>query len=179
MDAPEGFGAWLKSKNIRLSALLLTHAHFDHVVDAAEIAATHGCKVYASEKSTPETRLEEFLFRMAGISIAIQDYPVDLPLKELDSISVCGIDFDLAHVPGHSPDSVVFFDRLNRQLFSGDTLMAGTMGRTDFPGGGTQMLISGIRIKLLPLGDDVVVWSGHGDVTTIGEERFWVEGGRF
>lgn len=179
VDAPEGFAAWLKSKNIRLSALLLSHAHFDHVVDAAEIAINHGCQVYAWEKSTPETRLEDFLLRMAGISIVIQDYPLHVALKGMESIQVCGIDFDLAHVPGHSPDSVVFFDKLHRQLFSGDTLMAGTMGRTDFPGGGTQMLISGIRTKLLPLGDDVTVWSGHGEATTIGKERAWVERGRF
>ena len=178
VDAPEGFAAWLKSKNIRLSALLLSHAHFDHVVDAAELSSSHGCQIYAWEKSTAETRLEDFL-RMAGIRLAIDDYPVHVVLKGVESITVCGLDFHLAHVPGHSPDSVVFFDKLHRQLFSGDTLMAGTMGRTDFPGGGTQLLISGIQTKLLPLGDDVIVWAGHGEATTIGEERSWVERGWF
>jgi len=179
VDAPMDFAAWLEENGIRLHALLLTHAHFDHVYDAAEIARTHKCSIYAWEKSTSESRLEIYLFQMAGMKLEIEDYPVDVILSELKFVDVGGLQLDLAHVPGHSPDSVVFFDPLHQRLFSGDTLMQGTIGRTDFPGGGTSLLMQGIRDKILPMGDNVIVLSGHGEPTTVGDERGWIESGRF
>lgn len=174
VDAPIDFHEWLSEQKIRLKALLLTHAHFDHVHDAAIIARDHQCPVYAWEISTPATRLEIYLLQMAGMNLQIDEYPVDFILEGKSSIQVGGIDLKLAHVPGHSSDSVVFIDHQNERVFSGDTLMDGTMGRTDFPGGGTKMLIENIRTQLLPLGNQFKVYSGHGEVTTIGAERDWI-----
>lgn len=175
VDAPEGFADWLVGQELKLAALLLTHSHFDHVQDAARIQREHGCNIYAWETSTPESRLETWIFQMARMRLEVEDYPVDFPLKDLSEIEVCGIRWELFHVPGHSPDSVVFFDPASKQLFSGDTLMQGTMGRTDFPGGSTALLVRGMREKLLPLGNDVFVHAGHGESTTLGAERGWLE----
>ena len=178
VDAPEGFADWLASEGIKLHALLLTHAHFDHVVDAAAIHVQHGCPIYAWEVSTPESRLETFLWQAAGMKFSVADYAVDFLLEGKSSITVCGVDIQLAHIPGHSLDSVAFIDLKDRRAFTGDTLMAGTMGRTDFPGGSTQILLSGIRQHLLTLPDETEIYSGHGEPTTIGLERRWVQGMR-
>lgn len=175
VDAPIDFRDWLKSQNIRLKALLLTHAHFDHVHDAAVIAREHECPIYAWEKSTPVSRLEVYLLHMAGMHLEIEDYPVNFLLAGKAAIQVAGMELRLEHVPGHSMDSVVFIDETNERVFSGDTLMNGTMGRTDFPGGGTPMLIENIRTKLLSLGNQYEVYAGHGEPTTIGAERPWIE----
>jgi len=81
------------------------------------------------------------------------------------------LEFEVLHCPGHTPGHVVLYERNEQAVFVGDVLFAGSVGRTDLPGGSTEELLSSIRNKLLTLGDDVKVYSGHGPVTTIGEER--------
>ena len=81
------------------------------------------------------------------------------------------LEFEVLHCPGHTPGHVVLFERAERVVFVGDVLFAGSIGRTDLPGGSTEQLLSSIKNKLMTLGDDVKVYSGHGPVTTIGEER--------
>ena len=76
VDAPEGMAQWLENMGTRLDALLLTHWHFDHVVDAARLARDHGCRIFAWGPSTPVTRLEAHLKQWAGIDFAVEDYPV-------------------------------------------------------------------------------------------------------
>lgn len=175
VDAPADFAPWLNQQGILLKALLLTHAHFDHVLDAARIAREHQCPVYAWEMSTSESRLETYLLNMAGMKLEVEPYPVDYLLEGCSSVNVCGQILEVAHVPGHSHDSVVFYDPNCRRAFTGDTLMAGTIGRTDFPGGGMALLIGGIRSELMVLGDDVAIHPGHGESSTIGAERWWID----
>ena len=81
------------------------------------------------------------------------------------------LEFKVIHCPGHTPGHVVLFEPKERKVFVGDVLFAGSVGRTDLPGGSTEQLMDSIMNKLLPLGDDVQVYSGHGPVTTIGRER--------
>jgi glyoxylase-like metal-dependent hydrolase (beta-lactamase superfamily II) len=81
------------------------------------------------------------------------------------------LEFQVIHCPGHTPGHVVLFEPTERKVFVGDVLFAGSVGRTDLPGGSTEQLLDSITNKLLPLGDDVEVYSGHGPVTTIGQER--------
>ncbi|MBA3256241.1 MAG: MBL fold metallo-hydrolase, partial [Pyrinomonadaceae bacterium] len=87
------------------------------------------------------------------------------------SYKVGELDFKVLHCPGHTPGHVVLFAPKERKVFVGDVLFAGSIGRTDLPGGSTEQLMDAIMHKLLPLGDDVEVYSGHGPVTTIGQER--------
>ena len=79
--------------------------------------------------------------------------------------------FEVIETPGHTPGGVCFYFKNEKQLFSGDTLFRGTYGRTDFPGGSAQKLFSSIRTKLFTLPDDINVWPGHNDATTIGDEK--------
>ena len=171
VDAPEGMAAWLAAQGVKLDALLLTHWHFDHVVDAARLAREHGCPIYAWGPSTPETRLEAHLKQWAGIDYAVENYPVDHVLAGKTHVKVAGYDFRLEHVPGHSPDSLVFIEESARRLFSGDTLMKDGIGRSDFPDGDGALLIRGIRDKILVLPPDFEVFSGHGRPTTVGSEK--------
>jgi glyoxylase-like metal-dependent hydrolase (beta-lactamase superfamily II) len=109
-----------------------------------------------------------------GLRLAVDEYPVDFPLAGTSRVEVAGCGIHVAHVPGHSDDSLIFFDPAARRVFSGDTLMDGTHGRTDFPGGSYDQLIQGIRSKILPLGDDVTLCPGHGECSTIGAQRTWI-----
>jgi len=105
---------------------------------------------------------------LGGVESFLPDERIDPADGRIDLL---GSSFQVYHVPGHSPDSLCFLHRESGLLFGGDVLFAGGIGRTDFPGGDHGLLISGIREKLFPMGDDVCVLSGHGPVTTIGEER--------
>lgn len=171
VDAPEGMADRLKEWGARPEALLLTHCHFDHVVDAARIAREHGCPVCAWGPSTPEDRLEDYLLQWARIEYRVENYPVDRLLRDETELEIAGFRFRLEHVPGHSPDSVVFIDEARRVVFSGDTLMNGGVGRSDFPGGDGALLSRGIREKILSLPEDFRVLSGHGRETSVGAEK--------
>jgi glyoxylase-like metal-dependent hydrolase (beta-lactamase superfamily II) len=92
-------------------------------------------------------------------------------LDEGDRVEVGELSFDILHCPGHSPGSIAFVNAAQRLAIVGDVLFAGSVGRTDLPGGDHRQLLKSIRDKLLPLADDVTVRSGHGPLTTIGRER--------
>lgn len=171
IDAPDGMADWLDSLGVRLDALLLTHWHFDHVVDAARLAREHGCPISAWGPSTAETRLELHLKQWAGLDFSVEDYPVHEILAGQSMITAAGHRFRLEHVPGHSPDSIVFIEEGAERIFSGDTLMHGGIGRSDFPNGDGELLVRGIRDKILTLPDAYQVFSGHGRPTSIASER--------
>lgn len=180
VDAPDGMAEWLAGQGVKVEALLLTHWHLDHVADAARLVRDHGCRVYAWGASNPDLRLETYLKTWAGISWPVEDYPVHEELEGLFSpatgqgrpeITVAGRTFRLEHVPGHSPDSVVFIEETAGLIFSGDTLMQGGIGRSDFPGGNGDLLLRGIQEKILPLPGDWELLSGHGRRSILEAER--------
>ncbi len=172
VDAPAGATQWLRERGIgRLDGVMLTHQHFDHIEDAALLAEAFSCQIYAFSPYERSLTLEDMLGGFAGMSFEIRPYTIDSLLEGAGEVQVAGRRFDLLHVPGHSPDSLCFFDRDSQSLFGGDVLMAGGIGRSDFPGGDGDLLGRGIREKIYPLGDGVVVYPGHGPATTVGEER--------
>jgi len=170
-DAPEGIADWLLRNGVRPDALLLTHQHHDHVLDAGRIRSAFGCPVYAHSDPSEDLTLSKGLERMMGFPCPIDPYTVDRRFAGLDTIDLGGLVLDLRHVPGHSPDSVCFKLRDEPVLIGGDVLFAGSIGRTDFPNGDHGLLLSGIRAKLWPLPDDTRVLPGHGPETTIGREK--------
>ena len=97
--------------------------------------------------------------------------PIDDYWNDGQKYSVGELEFDVLHCPGHTPGHVVLFERREGKVFVGDVLFAGSVGRTDLPGGSTDQLLDSITNKLLTLGDDVEVYSGHGPTTTIGRDR--------
>ena len=171
VDAPAGMAAWLEGRQIKVAALLLTHQHFDHVQDAALIQEQHGCPLYAFAPHSKDLTLETLFNTVTGMGLEVPPYTVDHLLEGKDSLRVAELDWQIFHVPGHSPDSICFYSEAEGLLFGGDVLFASGIGRCDFPGGSMQLLVQGIADKLLPLPDDTRVFPGHGPETTIGEER--------
>ncbi len=171
VDAPEGFADWLQRQGKTVDTLLLTHQHFDHVMDAALIKETHGARIAAWSAASRDLTLEDIFNAFSGMTIEVPPFVVDEVLDGRPGFSAAGVAMDLFHVPGHSPDSVCFYTRDHGVIFGGDVLFEQGIGRTDFPGGSMALLVQGIRTKLLTLPDDVRVLPGHGGETTIGEER--------
>lgn len=170
IDAPEGMAAWLDAQGIRLAALFLTHWHFDHVMDAARIAREHHCPIYAWRPSTRRDRLDDMVEGFLGRPLGLEDYPVHHPLENADSAHIAGTTFLIRHVPGHSPDSLVLIHEPSRVIFSGDTVMDGGIGRTDFPGGSYEQLVTGILEKILTFPGDFRIHPGHGGISTVRDE---------
>jgi hydroxyacylglutathione hydrolase len=173
IDAPQGVAALMVEQarewKTPIDYLLNTHAHWDHFLDNAELLRLTGAKFGIHRESAPLLDIPQT--RMFGLDLDVEPSKPDFFLEEGKVFAVGDLKFEILHCPGHCPGSVVLFERKERAAFVGDVLFAGSIGRTDLPGGDHQLLLDGIREKLLPLGDDVRVFSGHGPVTTIGEER--------
>ena len=163
--------AALKETGVKPVAIWLTHGHLDHAGGATELAETLGLPIIGPHEA------DKFLLDALpeqGLRFEIRDMKAVTPtrwLAEGDSVSVGEVSFSVQHVPGHTPGHVTFFQEDLRFLLAGDTVFAGSVGRTDFPYGSHEDLIAGIKGKLLPLGDDVQFLPGHGPASTLGEER--------
>ena len=170
VDAPDGVADWLDQIEAHVDVLLLTHQHFDHVLDAAQVKARHGCRIIAFTDLSRELTLERLYGAVSGSPFSVTEFTVDERIEGKDSVEAAGVTWRLYHVPGHSPDSVCFHWEEQQVLFGGDVLFQSGVGRTDFPGGSGRLLIQGIVEKLLPLPDSTAVYPGHGAPTTIGIE---------
>lgn len=171
VDAPEGVAAWLKKRGMKVDALLLTHQHFDHVLDAAAVRSEHGCTVHAWAPLSKDLTLEVLFGAVTGSSYSVPEFIVDEVLAGQSETRVAGERWELFHVPGHSPDSLCFYLPGEKLLFGGDVLFLDGVGRTDFPGGSFEQLAVGIETKLWPLPEDTKVYPGHGPATSIGREK--------
>lgn len=170
LDAPQDAAAWLRESGHRVKLLLLTHGHIDHVWDAAEIQREHGCPVGYHPETHPMVTDRDY-FRNFGFSWEIHPVEGGFPIEETPSRLLEGVDFQVLYVPGHCPGSLCFLEKSERILFGGDVLFSAGVGRWDLPGGDRDLLFSGIRSKIFPLGDEVKVLPGHGPATTVGRER--------
>lgn len=170
IDAPQDTADWLRTRDYRVELLLLTHGHIDHVWDAAHIQRTHCCRVAYHRETHPMVTERDF-FTKLGFAWEIEPVTGGEIIEESPALNLRGIDFEVLHVPGHCPGSLCFLWKAERILFGGDVLFSGGVGRWDLPGGDRDLLFSGIRTKLFPLGDDITVLPGHGPATKIGHER--------
>ncbi|MDX5593939.1 MBL fold metallo-hydrolase [Pseudovibrio sp. SPO723] len=154
-----------------IDRIVLTHGHLDHIGGAAELAKKSGVQVegpHLDDKSLIDGVADQA--RQFGLPDVAPVTP-DRWLTEGDTVELGGVTFDVLHCPGHSPGHVVFVNKDLRFAISGDVLFAGSIGRTDLPGGDHATLIKSIKEKLLPLGDDITFLPGHGGASTFGNER--------
>jgi hydroxyacylglutathione hydrolase len=161
---------FIKNKELKPVRLLNTHCHLDHVFGNDFVAKKYSLKLEAHEKEIPV--LDAFLRSAAMYGLNAEPSPdIAVFLKEGDQIKFGNSFLEIAFTPGHSPGSITFYNRAQQFMISGDVLFYGSVGRSDLPGGNHATLIGSIKKKLLPLGDDFKVYSGHGPATTIGFER--------
>ena len=160
---------FIAEKGLRPVVAVNTHGHFDHTLGVPHVKRTYGVP-FAAHGS------DAFLLENAGPSgrifgVKVQELPaIDIDLAGRSEISFGGTTLEIIHTPGHTPGHVCLFEPESRVLFTGDTLFADSIGRTDLPGGDYSWIMKSILEKLLPLGGDVRVYPGHGGDTTIGRE---------
>jgi len=169
-DLPEVERA-IKRAGVSIDKIWLTHGHVDHVAGASDLKTNLKVSIEGPHKDdlfllqhVAETGCSYGMWNASNVT-------PDRWLEEGDQVQIGELTFNVLHCPGHSPGSIVYFNPVQRLAIVGDVLFAGSIGRTDLPGGNYQQLIESIKDKLLPLGDDVAIISGHGPTSTIGDER--------
>jgi glyoxylase-like metal-dependent hydrolase (beta-lactamase superfamily II) len=181
MDATPGVSRLLAEHRLKPVAVLVTHGHLDHMFSVLPLCGAHDVPAYVHPDdrellSDPAKGLGEALGRqlLGGLSFAEPD-----DVRELADgavVELAGLELTVSHAPGHTPGSVTFglpgaADGSPPRLFSGDLLFAGSIGRTDLPGGDHAAILRSLATVCLPLADETLVHAGHGPDTTIGRER--------
>jgi glyoxylase-like metal-dependent hydrolase (beta-lactamase superfamily II) len=170
---PDAILDYLAAHELTPAAIMITHGHSDHIAGNGCLKQRFPtCPIVASVGDAP--KLTDPGLNLSGaFGVPLTSPPADMLVREGDIYSAAGFDLLVREIPGHSSGHVVFVWRAGKPIlvFGGDVLFAGSIGRTDFPGGSFEMLVSGIHAKLFDLPDDTQVLPGHGPPTTVGQEK--------
>ncbi|HZS95905.1 MAG TPA: MBL fold metallo-hydrolase [Terriglobales bacterium] len=160
----------IRKHNLQVKQIVITHAHIDHVGGAAKLRAATGAPILLNQN-------DYALLKMLDVQAAWIGMPspgkveIDNSIGNADSVKVGPLEGQVIHTPGHSEGSICLYFPLEKKLIAGDTLFAGSIGRTDLPGGSYEKILRSLHDRVLALPDDTIVIPGHGPATTIGEER--------
>ena len=170
-DSPEDIIDFVSKLQIDIKALFLTHGHFDHIGAANALKKHYNVNVYAHEAE--ENVARDSMLNLSARFTKGNSVEIDCSLRDGEIIEVAGFKIKVIHTPGHTEGSCCYLvsDDEKERLFSGDTLFYHSYGRTDFPTGSGGAIIRSIIDKLLVLDGDMEVFPGHGDTTTIDEEK--------
>jgi hydroxyacylglutathione hydrolase len=175
IDAPEGVWSQvepiLRREGCTLTALWLTHGHWDHTQGAAEVARTSGAPILAHRSDQPLIETPEVMRPLMIPGLVVEASKVDRWVEDGETVEALGEKVRVSHVPGHAPGSLMFYFPGAGAAFSGDALFRGNVGRTDLPGGDFDQLEKSIRTRIYTLPDETTVFPGHGETTTVGEEK--------
>jgi hydroxyacylglutathione hydrolase len=169
-EEKEALNSFIDENGLKPLLLLNTHCHLDHVFGNKLIAETYGLTLHLHEK-------EKQVLAFAPASGLMYNMPFDnyagefIVLKEGDNIQLGSDELKVIEAPGHSPGHVCFYCEKQGFIIAGDVLFQRSIGRSDLPGGNHQTLLDSIRKKLFVLPDETIVYSGHGELTTIGDEK--------
>ena len=159
----------IEEEGLEITAILLTHGHFDHIMGLDGLLKEYDVPVYVHEDDREimtNPRLNLSSSYTSGYTFDGAEY-----IHGGETLRFAGYDFEVFHTPGHTPGGCCYYQPEAKALFSGDTLFCGSIGRTDFPGGSLSALVRSVKEKLLVLPEDVKVYPGHEEMTTIGHEK--------
>jgi glyoxylase-like metal-dependent hydrolase (beta-lactamase superfamily II) len=173
-DAPygsyEAISKFLSQNNLDLKAIILTHTHFDHVIDLSKFKDNYNLKIYVHPKD--EYRLlEPMKHHPKGIPFELESIKADEYLSDGQELQIAGIGLKIIHTPGHTLGGVCIELIGEKKIITGDTLFRAGIGRTDFTGGNMEQIINSIQNKLFIYPDDYEIYPGHGQSSTIGFEK--------
>lgn len=161
---------YIRSNGINIKLILLTHGHIDHIMGNKWAIDTFGVPVLMHKEDLPLIDRAMDQAAMFGVQFPKPPAP-DKFIDESDVIKVSGNEFKIIHTPGHSPGSVCFVDEKEKIIFGGDTVFRGSIGRTDLWMGDIDILLDSINSKIMIYPEDFVIYPGHMDATTVGEEK--------
>lgn len=171
IDAPpethQAVLAAVDAAGARVNSIVLTHTHWDHIVDTAALRASLGARLLAHPSA------DAALASPTDVGIPIEPVTPDGHLEDGDELTLGDHTFTVFHLPGHDPSHIVLYSSSDSIMFGGDVLFPGGHGRTDIPGADQGAMLRSL-VRLLDLPDDVTVYPGHGRPTTIGDERSWI-----
>jgi hydroxyacylglutathione hydrolase len=169
-DDVAGILALIQKHKLQVKQIVITHAHIDHVGGAMKLRAATGAPILLNQNDYALLKMLDMQAAWVGMR-SPGKVEIDRSIGELDKIHAGPLVANVMHTPGHTEGSICLYFPAEKKLIAGDTLFAGSIGRTDLPGGSFEKIISSLHEKLLSLPDETVVVPGHGPFTTIGEER--------
>jgi hydroxyacylglutathione hydrolase len=169
-DDIEDVLALVRKHNLQVKQIVITHAHIDHVGGAMKLRTATGAPILLNQNDYALLKMLDMQAAWIGVA-APGKVEIDQSLGQADSVKAGSLAASVLHTPGHTEGSVCLYFPAEKKLIAGDTLFAGSIGRTDLPGGSFDKIISSLHEKVLALPDETVVVPGHGPLTTIGEER--------
>jgi hydroxyacylglutathione hydrolase len=162
--------ARLARRQLTLKQIIVTHAHIDHIGGAAQLRRVTGAPVLFHQADLPILEMMEMQAAWLGVPTP-EKTALDQSADDGLSAGIPGLEAEVIHTPGHTPGSICLHFPKQELLLAGDTLFAGSVGRTDLPGGDTRALLRSIHTRLLPLPENTLVVPGHGEETSLGQER--------
>jgi hydroxyacylglutathione hydrolase len=165
-----GIERLLEASHLRVKAIVITHAHIDHIGGAAKLKAKTGAPVYMNHRDSALYREIDVQAAWLGV-VAPETTSIDVDVREGDKIPLGPAEMHFIETPGHTPGSISLWIPAESKLAAGDTLFFDSIGRTDLPGGDSQAILRSLRDKILVLPEETVVIPGHGPNTTIGREK--------
>lgn len=169
-DDIESVLALIRKHNLQVKQIVVTHAHIDHVGGAMKLRVATGAPILLNQNDYALLRMLDVQAAWIGMKTP-EKVEIDRSVTAGETVSAGSHRAEILHTPGHTEGSICLYFAPEKKLIAGDTLFAGSIGRTDLPGGSMQKIMRSLHNTVLALPDETVVVPGHGELTTIGEER--------